>query len=222
MKISDKISVIIRCKNEERWIGHSIQSVLDFFECPEIIIIDNKSTDDSMEVVKLFSNKMTNNCTIKNINIDNYSPGRSINKGVKECSNNIILILSAHCTLESINFKKIKESLDIKKYLAVWGKQIPIYFGKKVNPTRYIWSNFEEKDSINYYSQGEKRYFLHNALCFYNKDTLLKYPFDEDLIGKEDRYWAIDRISDGKEIFYDSELVCKHYFTNNGATWKDY
>ena len=42
----DNISVIIRCRNEEQWIGHSIQSVIDNFDNPEIVIIDNNSTDD--------------------------------------------------------------------------------------------------------------------------------------------------------------------------------
>ena len=31
MKIKEKISVIIRCRNEERYIGHSIQSIINFF-----------------------------------------------------------------------------------------------------------------------------------------------------------------------------------------------
>ena len=50
----DNISVVIRCKNEEHWIGHSIQSVLDSFDEPEIIIVDNNSTDNSMSIVKMF------------------------------------------------------------------------------------------------------------------------------------------------------------------------
>ena len=38
----DNFSVVIRSRNEEAWIGHAIQSVLDHLERPEIIIIDNK------------------------------------------------------------------------------------------------------------------------------------------------------------------------------------
>jgi len=50
-----KLSVIIRSKNEERWIGHTIQSVLDFFPGSEIIIIDNNSTDETLKICNLFS-----------------------------------------------------------------------------------------------------------------------------------------------------------------------
>ena len=118
MKIKEKVSIIIRCKNEERWIGHSIQSIIDFFENPEIIIVDNSSTDNSMKIIKLFSNPNINNCTIKKINIDEYTPGLSLNEGVKQCTNETILIMSAHCVLKSIDFNKIINSLD--KYVAIW------------------------------------------------------------------------------------------------------
>ena len=52
--MSDKISVIIRSKNEARWIGHTIQSVLDFLNKPEIIIVDNHSTDETANIIRYF------------------------------------------------------------------------------------------------------------------------------------------------------------------------
>ena len=42
MRNGDDITIIIRNKNEERWIGFAIQSALDFFVRPEIIVIDDK------------------------------------------------------------------------------------------------------------------------------------------------------------------------------------
>ena len=54
MKLQNKISVIIRCKNEERWIGHCIQSVIESLNKPEIIIIDNKSKDETLSIIKSF------------------------------------------------------------------------------------------------------------------------------------------------------------------------
>ena len=57
--------------------------------------------------------------------------------------------------------------------------------------------------------------------CFYKKETLIKYPFDEDLSGKEDRYWAIDMVNKGYTYLYDGQNnECNHYWTPNGATWK--
>ena len=209
----DNISVIIRNRNEERYIGYAIQSVLDTFKKPEIIVVDNNSTDNSMGIVNTFDFE-----DIKTYSIDSYTPGKSLNYGVTKCSNDYILVLSAHSQIMNCEFGKIKGLLD--EYCVVGGKQIPIWNGKKIS-RRYVWSNFEEHDIINQASESENRYFLHNAFAFYTKQILIKYPFDENLSGKEDRYWAIDIVKKGHKYLYDGFYQkCNHYWTNNGATWK--
>ena len=52
---NNQVSVIIRNRNEERYIGFAIQSVLDHFNDPEILIIDNNSSDGSLEIAKSFN-----------------------------------------------------------------------------------------------------------------------------------------------------------------------
>ena len=83
-----------------------------------------------------------------------------------------------------------------------------------------MWSHFIDKDDINQFSKSENRYFLHNAFAFYKKDVLLEHPFDEHLAGKEDRYWINDKIKEGMKSYYDSDTICHHHYTTNGATWK--
>ena len=96
-KLSD-FSVVIRAKNEERWIGYAIQSALDHLKKPEIVIVDNNSTDKTIEIVKFFAenpnlnNEADNYSKIKIVNIKNYSPGRALNLGVKNASKKYILI----------------------------------------------------------------------------------------------------------------------------------
>ena len=49
------VSIIIRCRNEERYIGYAIQSVYDFLGYGvEIILVDNESTDNSIRVANTF------------------------------------------------------------------------------------------------------------------------------------------------------------------------
>ena len=208
----DNISVIIRNRNEERYIGYAIQSVLDTFKKPEIIVVDNNSTDNSMGIVNTFDFE-----NIKTYSIDSYTPGKSLNYGVTKCSNDYILILSAHSQIMNCEFGKIKGLLD--EYCVVGGKQIPVWNGKKIS-RRYVWSNFIDKDGTNLFSNNENRYFLHNAFAFYKKETLIKYPFDENLSTKEDRYWINKRIEEGMKSYYTSDIICHHHYTDNGATWK--
>ena len=56
------------------------------------------------------------------------------------------------------------------------------------------------------FSKLENRYFLHNALAVYKKTTLKKFPFDENLTSKEDRYWANKIIKKKMNFIYDPKL----------------
>ena len=222
--MSDKISVIIRSRNEDRWIGHAIQSVLDFIYKPEIIIVDNNSTDETENIVRhftqdpLLNDKKNNQYTkIKIIKIDNYTPGKALNMGVKKCSNPHLMIISAHCVMKKLNLKKHIQ--DLKKYVCVFGNNTPIWNGKKITK-RYIWSHFVNKRVVNMYSEMEKRHFIHNSIAMYDKKYLSKNPFDEHLPGKEDRYWANYVVKKGKSFLYDPDMEADHHYTEKGNTWK--
>lgn len=207
------VSVLIRNRNEADYIGFALQSVIDHIPHAEVLVVDNNSTDESMEIVNLFRNSLD----IKTLAVHNYSPGSSIMLGAEKAVNNSLLILSAHSQITNLNLEEISDSL--KKYVAVFGKQIPIYKGKKITP-RYIWSHFTNERTSNMYSNIEKRQFLHNAFCFYNRQFLLDHPFDTSLPGKEDRYWAMKIVNEGYEYLYDPKQVANHFYTRNGATWK--
>ena len=217
-------SVIIRSKNESRWIGHCIQSLIDNMNSPEIILLDNNSSDSTLEIVRNFikdpfrTNQQNKRYTkIKIYKINEYTPGKTINFGVSKSSNDYIMILSAHCVIKKFNEENFIKNFN--KQVCVFGKQIPVYKGKKIS-RRYIWSHFVEEKIVNMYSELEKRYFLHNAAAAYSKKILLEYPFDEYLSGKEDRYWANEIVAKKESYIYDPEFVVDHHYTINGNTWK--
>jgi len=225
MKNSIPTSVIIRTRNEERWIGHSIQSIIDNISEPEIIVIDNNSSDETLSIVKSFAKNpnldLTDKMRYTNINIfniDDYTPGKSLNLGIKKSNNQNCIIISAHCVISKINLDK--HFGDLKKYVSIFGNQIPIWNGKKITK-RYIWSHFINKKIVNMYSELENRYFFHNAISIFEKSFLESHPFDEFLQSKEDRYWANDMIQNhNKKILYDPDIEVYHHYTKNGNTWK--
>jgi glycosyltransferase involved in cell wall biosynthesis len=207
------ISIIVRNRNEGEYIGFTLQSICDHIPSAEVIVMDNNSTDDSMDVVTLFNTRLN----IKTSNIDNYTPGKSLNTAVGMCSNDIILILSAHSQITKMDLGYVQSLL--KLHSAVFGNQTPIYRGKKISK-RYIWSHFVDTEVVNIHSTIEDRPFLHNAFCFYNKSDLIETPFDEEVSTKEDRYWAIDILKESKSYLYTPSIEVNHYYTGNGATWK--
>jgi rhamnosyltransferase len=211
--LMDNISIIIRNRNEAEHIGFALQSVIDHYNEPEIIIIDNESIDDSLKVVSLFDN-----CNIKVYTLSKYTPGKAINLGVKHATRDNILVLSAHCQISKvISLDKISNYL--KDYVAIMGNQVPIHRGNKITK-RYIWSHFGDKIKENIFSSIEDRYFLHNAFCYYNRDFLLNNPFDERYWGKEDRHWAIKMVGKNYKYLYTPKMSVNHFWTSNGATWK--
>jgi rhamnosyltransferase len=222
--MNKKISIVIRCKNEERWVGHTIQSVLDFIPGNEIIIVDNDSQDKSLEIVQQFRSNpaLQENkkkyADIKILSIDKYSPGFALNQAAKVSSGDYILFLSSHCVITKFHTESILNNL--KRYAAIFGDQDPVYRGQKITK-RYLWSHFSNKKMDNMYSEMEQRYFFHNALSIVSKEVLLQNPFDEELVGKEDRYWATNIIENNiGNILYDPSFSCDHHYTEAGNTWK--
>ncbi len=218
-----KLSAIIRLKNDERWIGFTIQSILDFFPEAEIVIIDNTPTDEALQICrlfnkpKMFTEKTNSYSKIIFKKIKNYTPGKALNMGVKIASRENIMIISSHCVIKKINYLKLEKDLEI--YAGIFGNQIPIYLGKKIQK-RYVWSNFINKRSINLFSKIENRFFFHNAFSFFKKKIIVQNLFNEDLTGKEDRYWAKKIVEKKLKYVYEPEHQVEHYYTTDGNTWK--
>ena len=84
------ISIIIRTKNEERWIESCVQNIKNQnYKNVEIIIVDNNSADKTLDKIKKYK--------LKVIKIKNFLPGKAINYGIKKSKGKIIVCLSAHC-----------------------------------------------------------------------------------------------------------------------------
>ena len=91
------VSIIIPCYNYEKYIEKCIQSALDqTYEIIEVIVVDNGSTDDSLEKINTFSHDKR----VKIIKLDkNLFPGSQTESafgiGVKKSSGEYISILYA-------------------------------------------------------------------------------------------------------------------------------
>ena len=218
-----KYSVVIRNRNEERYIGHCIQSLVDFLgDDIQIILVDNESTDNSIRIVNTFDYLKINKMVVKK---NSYSPGHALNKGIQMCDNPTTIVISAHCEITKFGrwdeqeLNKTENPMNGEGVVAVWGKQIPIWDGKTVTP-RYLWSNFGDEQKVNHFCKSEKRHFFHNAFSIFDTEFVKENKFDERLSGKEDRYWATEQIKNGYNIIYNPYFIVKHHYTDNGATWK--
>lgn len=175
-------SIVIRNKNEGSYLDRVLYILTSIYssDFDEIILVDNNSTDNSLEVGKKY------NCKI--VNISNFSYGRAINLGISHAKNNYILMLSAHTIPIGRNF--FKNTLSFLKSK------------NKIAGVRYINSidNYERALKNNYVVQEPLKYGLMAACCIVVKDAWKEYKFDEELEFSEDKEWSLQVSKLGYEI----------------------
>ncbi len=195
------ISVIIRTRNEERWIAQCIQkirsqSVRDI----EIILVDNKSTD------KTITRARHEYPGIKVIEIDEYRPGLALNLGIRASAGQYIAILSSHCLPVDENWlQHLMDNLKQPRVAGVYGRQIPMRFSSSIDKRDLLLTfgldkRLQKKDS-----------FFHNANSMIRRDIWEQYPFDEDVTNIEDRVWGKKVIEAGHTLVYEPEAAVHHY-----------
>ena len=87
---SPKVSIIVRTHNEEFWISHCLEAIfLQDFEKFEVILVDNNSTDNTIEIAKRYP-------ISEIVYIDEFFPGKAINGGVRVSSGDYIVCISSH------------------------------------------------------------------------------------------------------------------------------
>ncbi|MCG8572860.1 MAG: glycosyltransferase [Spirochaetes bacterium] len=196
---NQKVSIIIRTKNEERWINHCLNSVFNqTYKNIEVILVDNESTDKTIEKAKKFQVKIT---TIKD-----FLPGKAINYGIKKSTGDIIICLSGHCIPVNKNWiENLIKDLKDPKVAGIYGRQIPMSFTK----------DSDKRDLITTFGLDKivqkKDPFFHNANSAFTRKIWEKFPFDEKITNIEDRLWGELVISNGYMIIYEPEAEVYHH-----------
>src|SRR3954462_1300755 len=86
-----EISIIVRFNNEELYLKTVMEALIQQ-EFPagqyEIVAIDNQSTDKSRQIASQYTEKV--------LSINDYQPGKALNKGIDRSEGKCIAVLSAH------------------------------------------------------------------------------------------------------------------------------
>ena len=193
------VSIIIRTKNEEKWISSCLRAVFkQTYKDIEIIIVDNQSADRTVKKAKEFP--------VKIITTDDYIPGKAINDGIRVSSGEYIVCLSGHCVPVSDSWlEKLIQDLEDPKIAGVYGRQEPLSFT----------SDLDKRDLLTVFGLDKKIQvkdsFFHNANSAFRRDIWDKYPFSEKVTNIEDRVWGEQVIKDGFNIVYEPMASVYHW-----------
>lgn len=200
------ISIVIRNRNE----AQALESILNILnkvyadDIDEIIVVDNKSTDQSIAVAEKF------NCKI--ITIENFTYGKAINLGIENAKNNLVLLLSSHAVPVGNSFfvNSVKEFV-AKPQLA---------------GMRYInsYSNYLRAAKNDFLVNEGLQFGLMAGCAMVNKNIWKEFKFDEKLVFSEDKEWSDRVIKAGYEIMDFNETFFYHINRNEKGSlsrWKN-
>jgi glycosyltransferase involved in cell wall biosynthesis len=140
LKKKISISVIIPCFNESKTIIKILEKILKNNKfIPEIIVIDDFSTDGSREILKKFFKNKINKLIL---NKKNYGKGYSVRQGIKKATKDIVLIQDADLEYDPKDYEKLVAPI-LKGYAdVVYGSR---FVGADEKRVLYFWHSLGNK-----------------------------------------------------------------------------
>ena len=203
------VSIIVRSKNEENWIGDCLYAIRNqTYKNIEIILVDNMSTD------KTVAKALEYDVTL--VEIEKFLPGLAINDGIKASNGEFIVCLSAHCIpTDEMWLENLISPLDDHKIAGVYGRQLPMNFTSALDKRDLaIVFGLDSRTQV-------KDGFFHNANSIFRRSDWDIVPFDEEATNIEDRLWGNEMISRGRQIYYEpAAAVFHHHGIHQGLSEK--
>ncbi|NDC90568.1 MAG: glycosyltransferase [Acidimicrobiia bacterium] len=196
---NSKVSIIVRTKNEERWIDKCLAAIAEqHHKNHEVIVVDNDSTDATVAKAMAFA--------VKVVKISQFRPGEALNVGIRASSGDVIVCLSAHCIPTAPDWLgNLIAPLANTNVAGVYGRQEPLPFSDP----------HDKRDLLTVFGLDRKDQqrdpFFHNANSAILRSTWEKFPFDEQVKNLEDRVWGQAVIDAGRTIVYEPSASVYHW-----------
>ncbi len=196
------ISIVIRCYNEEKYIGRLLDGISrQTIKDPEIIIVDSGSTDSTLQIASKYPIKLVN------IEPKDFSFGRSLNLGCSQATKEFIVIPSAHVYPTYTDWlETLIKPFEDPEIALVYGKQ------RGDETTKFSEHQVLKKWFPDISVWKQRNPFCNNANAAIRQDLWQELPYDEDLTGLEDTDWAKKIMAKGYKISYSasSEIIHVH------------
>ena len=135
-----KLSIIIPCYNESNTIEKIINKVINQKDYDkEIIVIDDFSTDGSIEILKNFDEKKVIKLILNNLN---RGKGYCVKKGIEQSTGDIILIQDADLEYDPDDYKKLLKPIINDNADVVYGSR---FIGSEQKRVLFFWHSIGNK-----------------------------------------------------------------------------
>ena len=132
-----KISVITPVYNAEKYVTQAVESALQFDEVFEIILVEDKSPDEALEVCKKLAEKYDRVKLFQHPDQGNHGAGASRNVGLEKASGDFIAFLDADDYYLPNRFDAEKELFKNPEVDGVYGAIGVHYYSEKAKEQYY-------------------------------------------------------------------------------------
>lgn len=199
-KSAPRVSVVIRCYNEERHIGALLEAIWRQTIGPvEVVVVDSGSTDATLGIVRRHPVRLVQ------IAPDEFTFGRSLNLGCAATTGDILVFASAHTVpLRHDWLERMTAHFAAPQVAMVYGRQV----GNEI--TRFSEHQLFAQQFPTVSNADQKSPFCNNANATVRRRLWLEHPFDETLTGLEDLEWGKWALDAGHRIVYEAEAAIIH------------
>ncbi|MCK5055002.1 MAG: glycosyltransferase family 2 protein [Anaerolineales bacterium] len=207
MERSPKYSIVIRTFNEEKHIGRLLEGISrQTFRDAEIIIVDSGSTDATLAIANRYPVRVIS------ITPEEFTFGRSLNRGCAETSGELLVFASAHVYPTYPDWlEKLLSGFDDPEVALVYGKQ------RGDSNTKFSENQIFAKLFPDQSNPRQDHPFCNNANAAIRRELWLQHPYDETLSGLEDLEWGKWALAEGHTLAYSAlaEIIHIHEETPN-------
>lgn len=195
-----KIAVVMPAYNVGKYISEALDSLikqsLAFKDNIQVIIVNDKSQDNTREIAETYQEKYPNNITVIN-NEENRGPAYSRNVGLKHVDAEFVNFLDSDDYISKGAFKKAYDFLKANPDVNI--VSIPIhFFGVKKGPHTLNYK-FEKTQVINLHENPDYIQ-LSGPSSFFRSSELKFYHFNENLRVSEDPLLINQMLIDNPKI----------------------
>lgn len=178
--MAPSVAIVIRTKDEERFIGETLEAVSSqSLTADEIIIVDSGSRDKTLQIASQFR------AEIIRIPASQFTYGGALNTGFNRSKSSILVSLSADAKPAGSDWlSELIKHLKDPRVAGVYGRQIP-RAGTSLSEKRDILERYREKVVVQ-----SKEYFFSNVNAAIRKDVWERVRFSETMPCAEDWDWA--------------------------------
>ena len=132
-----KISVIIPVYNAEKYVSQAVDSALQFEEVYEVVLVEDKSPDNALQVCKELAEKHSRVKLFQHPDQGNHGAGASRNLGLEKAEGDFIAFLDADDYYLPNRFDAEKELFVNKNVDGVYGAIGVHYYSEKAKEQYY-------------------------------------------------------------------------------------